>query len=50
MGDGISSRAVIRKGALVCLWKTTLAGKELQFFDDEGKRINELDLWIRGKK
>ena len=49
-GDNISSRAVIRKGCIYCFKKMTLAGVELKFYDENGKKIENLDLWVRGKK
>ena len=49
-GEGLSSRAVIKKGAIFCLKRFTLAGLELKFYDESGKRIEELDLWLFEQK
>lgn len=49
-GEGILSRAVIRRGSIVCISKPSLAGIELKFFHEDGSAIDELDIWLRGRK
>lgn len=49
-GDGITSRAVIRKGTVVTRSKVTPIGHELTFYDENGQRIEKLDIWRDSKK
>ena len=49
-GDGVSSRAVVRKGCVFCFKRMTLAGVELKFYNEEGQKLENVDLWIKGKK
>jgi hypothetical protein len=49
-GEGISSRAIIRRGKIIVQNKSTAVGHELTFFDGEGQPIPELILWRDGKK
>lgn len=46
-GSGISSRAVIRKGAIFCLSRVTVAGVLLKFYDESGRKEKNLRLWLR---
>jgi hypothetical protein len=49
-GEGVISRAVIRKGQICCLDSLTEAGQKLSFFDNNGSPItgkHMLELWIR---
>ena len=51
-GDEVVSRAVIRKGQIVCIDSVTEAGQKLSFFDNNGKPIGEscnLKLWVRDR-
>jgi hypothetical protein len=47
--DGVSSRAVIRRGSIVALQKMTLVGIEIKFYEEDSKPINELDVWCNNK-
>lgn len=38
-GADVSSRAIIRKGAIFCLSRVTLAGVVMKFYDDRGKKV-----------
>lgn len=38
-GEGVISRAVIRKGQITCLDSLTEAGQKLSFFDENGGPI-----------
>ncbi len=49
-GEGISSRAIIRRGKIIVQNKPTAIGHELTFFDGEGQSIPKLTLWRDGKK
>ena len=49
-GEGIISRAFIVKGAISNHSTLNSVGHELSFFDEEGKQIKELDIWMSGKK
>ena len=49
-GDGVLSRAVIRRGSIVCVKRPTLAGIELRFYLENGIAIQDLDIWLKGKK
>lgn len=40
-GEGITSRAVIRKGAIVCLENYSHNGQSFEFFDEDGNKLNE---------
>lgn len=51
-GEGVTSRAVIRKGTIICLSSLTEAGQKFTFFDQNGKSLTEddgLKVWIRNK-
>lgn len=48
----MTSRAVIRKGAILCLESFTEAGQRFSFYDENGKPLNEatgLNVWVSGK-
>lgn len=49
-GEGISSRALIRRGKIILQNKPTPIGHELTFFDGEGQPIPHLTIWRDGKK
>lgn len=49
-GDGITSRAIIRKGHIFLKNKPVLTGHELTFYDEEGKQIDKLVIWRDNKK
>ncbi len=49
VGNGVISRAIIRKGGIACFEKCSLVGKEVRFYDDQGAKINSLKLWINGE-
>lgn len=49
-GEGLASRAVIRRGAITGVQKQTLAGLDLRFFWDDGKPITDLEVWRNGQK
>lgn len=48
-GEGISSRAFVRKGRIIAVSKTTSAGIELTFLNETGKQITDLCVWL-GRK
>lgn len=41
---------MIRRGSIVCIKRSTLAGIEMRFFQEDGTVIEELDIWLRGRK
>lgn len=50
-GEGVTSRAVIRKGGIICLEEVTVAGTKFNFHDETGKRLTKEDglrLWVNG--
>jgi len=49
-GEGLASRAVIRRGAITAVKRETLAGLDISFFWDDGKPITELEVWRNGQK
>lgn len=51
-GEGVVSRAVIRKGQIACVDSLTEAGQRLSFYDATGRPLgiaNNMQLWVRGK-
>jgi hypothetical protein len=51
-GETVTSRAVIRKGTIICVDTFTEAGQQFSFFDQNGKPLGEangLKVWIRGQ-
>lgn len=49
-GKNSSIRALIFKGGIRIVKKTTIVGVELQFYWQNGKKINELEVWSENKK
>ena len=49
-GEGLTSRAVIRRGSIVALQKLTLTGLEIRFYQEDSTHIDELDLWCNNKR
>ena len=39
VGEGITSRAVVRKGAIACFEERHIDGKLLKFYDEDGNTI-----------
>lgn len=50
VGDGVQSRAIIRRGAIVHRIKETYAGVEITFFWDDGRPIDDLIIRQNDKK
>lgn len=48
--EGVTSRAVIRKGTIVCKNKITAIGHQLSFYGEDGQPIDRLQLWRNNKK
>jgi hypothetical protein len=48
-GKGIESRAFIRKGAIVSVTSTTMAGRKLKFYDESGSQVTNYKIWMEGK-
>lgn len=51
-GETVTSRAVIRKGTIICVDTFTEAGQQFSFYDQNGRPLNEKDglrVWIRNK-
>ena len=51
-GDTITSRAIIRKGAILCLQSYTEAGQQFSFYDQGGRPLTQKDglkIWVKGK-
>jgi hypothetical protein len=51
-GETVTSRAVIRKGTIICVDTFTEAGQQFSFFDQNGRPLTEKDdikVWIRGQ-
>ncbi len=49
IGNGKSSRAVIRKGELHYLVKTSTAGHVFTAFDDQNRQLNDFSIWMSGQ-
>lgn len=49
-GEGISSRAFIRKGAIAIINSINTAGTQLKFYDENGTQIKDYKIWLDGKK
>lgn len=48
-GETVTSRAIIRKGAILCLEELTEAGQKFSFYDEEGRPLTEeqgLKVWF----
>ncbi len=48
IGNGKSSRAIIRKGALTCLSRTSTAGPVFTVLDENGAEVNDATIWMAG--
>ena len=51
-GENVTSRAVIRKGTILCVDKHTEAGQEFSFFDQSGRPLTAddgLKVWVKGR-
>ncbi len=40
-GETVTSRAVIRKGAIICVDTLTEAGQQFSFFDQDGRPLTK---------
>lgn len=49
-GEGISSRAFIRKGVFGIVSTNNSLGNQISFFDENGAKLQNYDLWIVRKK
>jgi hypothetical protein len=49
IGNGVSSRAVIRKGRIVCSQRTGAAGHVFTVFNEKRERISDAHLWVGGQ-
>lgn len=49
IGNGISSRALVRKGKLQSLSRTTVGGEWLTVLDDENRPVKSPTVWFGGK-
>ncbi|RLJ01809.1 MAG: hypothetical protein DRP11_03850, partial [Candidatus Aenigmatarchaeota archaeon] len=50
IGSGKSSRAVIRKGLLSCLFRTSAAGQVLTVVDEEGRPLKRADIFLGSQR
>ncbi|MBL8842959.1 MAG: hypothetical protein JNL90_15680 [Planctomycetes bacterium] len=50
VGNGLSSRAVIRKGGLRHAVRATAAGPRVRLFDEAGKTLPDASLWFGGRE
>lgn len=50
IGGGKSSRAVVRKGALRHVERTSAAGHAFTIFDEQGRRVPDATLWLGGRE
>ncbi|MBM4088061.1 MAG: hypothetical protein FJ276_01335 [Planctomycetes bacterium] len=50
IGNGQSSRAVVRKGRLRCLTRTGTAGHEFTVLDDRNEKLSKATLWLAGRQ
>lgn len=50
IGNGISSRALVRKGKLQSLSRTTVGGELLAVLDDENRPVKSPAVWFGGKR
>lgn len=48
--DEMSSRAVIIKGGITTIQKTTTNGLEISFFNEAGALIEDMYIWMNNKK
>ena len=52
-GEGITSRAVIRKGSIICLDSYSTEGQYFSFYNEEGKELSEKDglsIWLEKRQ
>lgn len=52
-GEGISSRAIIKKGAIICLDSPSEAGMQIKFYDEDGQKLTQKDglkLYVQDKE
>lgn len=49
-GEGISSRAFVQKGVISAIPTDKTSGVEVKFYGDDGRQIEDLDVWMDGKK
>ncbi len=49
VGNGVSSRALIRKGDLFVTQRTGSAGHIFRIFSDDGKPAEKAELWMKGQ-
>lgn len=49
-GEGVTSRAIIRKGTIILKNKLTPVGHQLTFYDELGQQIDKLQLWRDNKR
>jgi hypothetical protein len=50
IGSGQSSRAVIRKGVLRHLVRTTTAGQAFTIFDEQNRKLRDASVWFGGRE
>ena len=50
IGNGRSSRAVVRRGRLQYLARTSIAGQVFTILDEKNARVNDAALWLGGHK
>ena len=50
IGNGKSSRALIRKGRLSMIGDITIAGHRFKVMDGSGKHLRDANLWISGRR
>ncbi len=50
IGNGVSSRALVQKGRLEMMERTTPAGHVLAVLDESGKRLQEAAAWMAGQE
>ena len=50
IGNGRSSRAVVRKGRLQFLVRTSVAGQVFAVFDEANRKVTDASLWLAGRQ
>ena len=50
VGNGIASRAVIRKGELRMVERTTAAGHAVRIYDERGRHVPDATAWFGGRE
>jgi hypothetical protein len=48
-GEGLTSRAFIRKGAMAGITSINTAGTELKFYDENGSQVKNFKIWMEGR-